>query len=144
MTSAGLVAVESVAGHQFTDFEEVIDTESFLKLLIELLIGTWNIYILHVLGVEVVNLLDSLLQTLLVTGHTDLFPHDVAEFLVVIIHRLRSLVVQEIFDTLLDGLLSLVELRSIGIDLRLLNLMRQIVSDDRDGYRRGRRSWPLR
>ena len=129
VTSAGLVAVESITGHQFADLEEVVYTESLLKLLVELIIGTGYIHILHILSVEVVNLLDSLLETLLVTGHADFLPHDVTEFLMVIVNRLSTFVVDEVVDTLLDSFLRLVELRSIGVDLGLLYLMREIVSD---------------
>ena len=123
VTAAGLVAVESVTGHQLADFEEIIDTKCFLKFLVELIIGTGYIHILHILCVEVVNLLDSLLETLLVTGHTYFLPHDVSEFLVVVVNRLCTLVVDEVVDALLDGFLSLVELRSIGVYLGLLDLM---------------------
>ena len=60
VTAAGLVAVESVTGHQLADLEEVSHTESFLQLLVELLVGTGYIYVLHILGTELVNLLYSL------------------------------------------------------------------------------------
>ena len=129
VTAAGLVPVEGVTGHQLTYLEEVSHTEGFLQLLVELLVGTGYIYVLHVLGTELVNLLYSLLKTFLVTGHADFLPHDVTELLVVVVHRLSTLVVEEVADTLLDCFLCLIELRSVGIDLWLLNLVRKVVSD---------------
>ena len=129
VTAAGLVAVESVTGHQLADLEEIGHAESLLQLLVELLVGTGNIYILHVLGAELVNLLDGFLETLLVTGHADFLPHDVSELLVVVVHRLGALVVEEVVDALPYGFLGLPELGSIGINLGLLNLVREVVAD---------------
>ena len=129
MTSAGLVPVESVTGHQLTDLEEIRHTESLFKLLVELLISTGNIDILHILGTELVNFLNCLFKAFLVTCHSDLLPHYMTQLLVIVVNSLGPLIVDKVIDTLLDSLLSLVELRGIGIYLRLLNLMREIVPD---------------
>ena len=102
MTAAGLVPVEGVTGHQLTYLEEVSHTEGFLQFLVELLVGTGNVDVLHVLLTKLVNLLDSFLKSLFVTGHADFLPHDVSEFLVVVVHRLGTLVVEEIVDSFPD------------------------------------------
>ena len=45
MTAAGFVAVEGVDCHEFTYFKEVSEAERLLKLLVELEIGSWNVYV---------------------------------------------------------------------------------------------------
>ena len=62
------------------------------------------------------------LQTGLVAGHSDIFPHDVSEFLVDGVDRNLALDSEESVDSCLNSLLSLFESRIICVCLRLCEL----------------------
>ena len=82
MTAAGLVPVEGVTGHQLSDLEEVLKPQRFLKFLVELVLLARHTNALIELFLEFLDFSDCLLQAFLTTGHTDIFPHYVAKFLV--------------------------------------------------------------
>lgn len=68
VTAARLVAVQTVAGHQLAQFEEVGQPERLLELLIELLVGTRNTDVGPELLAKRLNLDDRLLEALLRTA----------------------------------------------------------------------------
>ena len=119
VSAARLVTVESVSCHKLADLEEIFKTQGLLKFLIELELSTRYIYIAVELFLESLDFLESLLETLLVTSHTYILPHNVAKLLVKRINGLLTLDRKESVDTRLYSLLSLLKLRGINVSLRL-------------------------
>ena len=86
VATAALVAAKRVVGDELTHRDEVVETESLVKL---------DVHALFVAGDEEVGLesladlfelLKRELQTLFVASHADIFPHYVSELLVDRIH----------------------------------------------------------
>ena len=123
VTSAGFVTVKSVLSHKFTYIEEIFKSESFLEFLVEFILGTGYAYSLPEFFAEFLNLSDTFLKSFCSTTHTDVLPHDVSEFLVDRINRLCTLDSEESVNSVLDSLLSSIELRSRSICLRLCELV---------------------
>ena len=86
--SARFVAVQTVPGHQLAQFEEIGQTERLFELLVEILVSSDHAYIFPEILTKRLNFGNGFFKALLGTCHTDVLPHDVAQFLVDIIHRL--------------------------------------------------------
>ena len=71
----------------------------------------------------------ALLKTLGIASHTYVLPHNVAKFLMKNVYRNGTLHCEEVVDTLLNGLFSLYELRTVDIGLRLCELLGEVISD---------------
>lgn len=125
----GFVALERVAGHEFALFEEVGHTQRLFELLVELFVLTRNLDILPELFPHLPYLDERLFKGLFGTGHAYVLPHDVAEFLVDFVHRLLALDGEKLLDACTDVLLRFGKFRSVGIYLRRLDVMRQIIAD---------------
>ena len=115
--------MESVICHKFANFKEVLEAESLLKFLVELVLASGHTYSLVEFLLESIDFYKGLLQTLLITGHSDILPHDVSELLVNGIHRLCSSDSKETVDSCLNSLLCLNKLRRVDICLRLGKLL---------------------
>ena len=122
MTSAGFVAVKGVDGHKFSDFKEIRKAKSFFEFLIEGSLLSCHIDIAPELRLEVPDHLDTLFQTSLIAGHTDVLPHYVTEFLMDGVHGFGTFDGKQTLNLLSDSLFSLVKLRGSDICLRLLEL----------------------
>ncbi len=123
MTTAGLVPVQGVTGHELANLEEVLKPEGLLKLLVELILLSRNANVLVEHSLEVIDFLDGLLQSFLAAGHSNVLPHDVSELLVDRVNSLLTLDGEESVDSGLNILLSLVESRIVDVGLRLGELV---------------------
>ena len=90
VAAARLLAVECVAGHQLAQFQEVGQTQRLFKLDVEVVLLAYDLHVLPELLAQSLNLGDRLFEGLLRAGHADVLPHDVAEFLVNVVHRLLA------------------------------------------------------
>ena len=129
MAAARLLAVEGVAGHQFAQFEEVGQTQRLFELDVEVVLLADDLHVLPELLAERLNLGDGLFERLLRAGHADVLPHDVAQLLVDVVHRLFAVDGEQFGDLLPDALLGFVESLGVGLHLRGLNLVREVVAD---------------
>ena len=129
VTTARLISFISVTSHKFADFEEILETKCLFKFLVELELSTRNPYGLIEFLLEFVDFLNGLLKTLGIASHTYVLPHDVAKFLMKNVYRNCTLHCEEVVDTLLNGLFSLCELRTVDIGLRLCELLGEVISD---------------
>ena len=129
MTAARFLAVQGVTGHQFTNLQEVFQTEGLLQFLVKFILGTRYAHILIEGLLEGLDFLDGFLQAFFVTCHTHILPHNVSQLLVNRINRLLTLDGEQLVDTLLDCLLGRIEFGRIHIRLRLGKFMRQVVAD---------------
>ena len=123
MTATRLVTVKRIKSHKFSDIEEVLKTESLLKLLVELILCSCHADSLPEFLTESLDLLNSLFKTFCCTGHTDVLPHNVSEFLMDSINRLCTLDSEKFVNTCLNCFFSCLEFRSGSISLRLGKLM---------------------
>ena len=90
VAAAGLLAVECVACHQFAQFEEVGQAQRLFQFDVEVLLLSYDLHVFPELLAQGLNLDDSLFERLLGAGHADVVPHDVAELLVDVVHRLLA------------------------------------------------------
>ena len=129
VTTARLCAIQCVVSHQSTDLDEVCQTQCLLQLDILINSLTRNKYIGPELLLQRFQLLDSLLQALRITCHTNVLPHDVTQLTMDGINRFLTLDAHQLIDAILDSLLSLSKLRQLCAETRHLNLVGQIVLD---------------
>ena len=129
VTAARLLAVQRVARHQFAQFEEIGQTQCLFQFDVEVVGPAHDLHVLPELLAQRLNLDDRLFERLLGAGHTDVLPHDVAQLLVDVVHRLLAVDRQQLLDFGAHALLGLVEGGRVGLHLRGLDLVRQVVAD---------------
>ena len=82
MTAARLFAVQGVASEQFAEFEEVGHAAGVFQLLVEFGTAAADLDVIPEIFANLGDNLDGLGETLFGTGHTDVVPHDLAQFTV--------------------------------------------------------------
>ena len=78
VTAAALLTVKSIESHQFTNVEEVFQTQGLLQFLVELELCSRNLDVAVELFAKSLDLSNCLLQASLITGHTHIIPHNIA------------------------------------------------------------------
>ena len=129
VTAARFLTVEGVEGDELRDFEEVGETNRLFEFLVEFGLVAGNLDVGPEFLAEFFDLLDRGLETFFITGHTAVFPHDVTELLVEGVDGLLTLDAEDLVDLVDDGLFSFVEGLVLRVDLRRLNLVREVVAD---------------
>ena len=121
--------MECIHCHQTTDLDEVSQTEGFLQLVVEVVSRTRDIDIRPELFLDRINTLDTFLQALCGTTHSDEVPHDKTQLFMDRIHRALTLNSHQFVNLILYSLLRLSELRQVGRHARNTNLVREVVLD---------------
>ena len=98
VTAARFLAVKRIVGHEFAHEDEVFETQCLFEFHVHALGSAGD----EEIGEEgLAKLLEEgecLFEAFLGATHTDVFPHDVAEFLVDAVHRALTLDGKEAFD----------------------------------------------
>ena len=123
VTAAGLIPVKGVTSHKFTYLKEICKPEGFLEFLIEFILCSWNPDCLPEFSLEGLDFLYGNLQAFLRTSHSNIFPHDITQFLMDNIYGFRSLHCKQFVNLSLYGFLGFLEFRSVGVGLGLCKLM---------------------
>ena len=121
--------MECIHSHQTTDLDEVSQTEGFLQLVVEVVSRTRDIDIRPELFLDRIDTLDTFLQALCGTTHSDEVPHDKTQLFMDRIHRALTLNSHQFVNLILYSLLRLSELRQVGRHARNTNLVREVVLD---------------
>src|SRR5574344_711919 len=129
MATARLISIKSITSHKLTYFHKVCNTGSLFKLLVELIIFTWNINICPKIFFKILYLNNSFLKTFFITSHPHIIPHNNTQFLMEIINRFLSFNIKQLIKSPLDFIFRLFKSRIINISLRFLNFMTKIISD---------------
>ena len=129
MTAAALVALEGVAAHQQSEFEEVVDPAGFLQALVECVAVTEHTQIAPELLVERRYLRERLLEPFGRALHPAVVPHDAAELTVEEVDRARPFDREEPVEAVARLLLGAFELRMIGGHRLRAQLRREVVAD---------------
>ena len=114
VATARFFTMEGIQGEDFGEFEEVSHAAGTFEVLVEGTFGTEHVDVLPEFFAESRNLLESSFQTLLVTSHAHVFPHDVTEFTMDIVNSAVTLDGEELVDAFFGLLLAVFE-GSVGL-----------------------------
>ena len=90
VSAARLLAVEGVACHELAQFEEVGQTQRLFQFHVERIGRAYEFQVAPELLAQGLYLDDGLFERLLGAGHAHVLPHDVAQTLVYVVHRLLA------------------------------------------------------
>ncbi|MCL4101980.1 hypothetical protein MMG03_001566 [Fibrobacter succinogenes] len=111
MTAARFFTVEGVEGEDFCEFKEVSQTAGTFQVLVEGTFGANNVDVFVEFFAECGDFLESLFEASLVTGHTNVFPHDVTELTMDIVNSAVTLDGKELGNLFCGLLLAVFESR---------------------------------
>ncbi len=98
VTATGFFAVEGVACHEFTKFDEVDDASSFFEFLVDVVGITGDADVVPEVLAEVLDLLDGFLESFFGAGDTDFVKEDFTESTMETFGRLIALGLEEAVD----------------------------------------------
>ena len=130
VAAARLFAVQRVDAHEFAQFHEVSHATGLLEGLVEFadrLAGNTNV--LPVVGAQLADHTDGLLQAGLGALHAAVLPHDLAQLLVERIHGAGSIDRHEGVDASLSRLKGFLDGRRVLVQLGQVEAVRQVVVD---------------
>lgn len=111
VTAARFFTVEGVEGEDFCEFKEVSQTAGTFQVLVEGTFGANNVDVFVEFFAECGDFLESLFEASLVTGHTNVFPHDVTELTMDIVNSAVTLDGKELGNLFCGLLLAVFESR---------------------------------
>ena len=129
VTTTRFFTVQSIVSHQFTDTDEVFQTQCLFEFYVQIPSVTRNTEVAIECLADFLQLSDSCSQRFLSTTHTYEVPHDETHFLMDRVNRTLTLDVHQLFDTSSQCLFSSFEFRQVCREAWNLDLVCQVVLD---------------
>ena len=129
VTAAALFTVQCVVSDKLAHEDEVTEVDRLVEFDVQTFLLSRNEEVRVELLTQCLQLLQTLFKTFLGSSHAHMLPHYVTEFLVDGVDRTLAVDVHQPVDFRIDGLLCLVELRTVGRNPAPESLVGKVVLD---------------